>query len=366
MQIVKTITLNIDGQEVMVNRLEDGTFEKPDYLKGAEREVVGHDEIFLKRNPNNTGAGRIVTNGDGTTKDGRKAPYQKSESAGTITAPASPLAKQFSGYGSAIKPAAEFIVMAMKPLDKNYANNAEVWGVSGLWIDGARITVQNGDQKGEGGRIKENTARKAKIYGQYNKNLPQDDAKGRYPANVILDSSAAVESEFDKAGVSISTGGDGSKFKASIFRGIEKDSVTVGGKGLGDTGTPSRFFKACPPDPTAHPEMARFKYCPKAGKRERGNGNNHPTVKSLELIKYLCRLTRVPSPSGGIVLDPFAGSGTTALAALIENRDYILIEKEPEYVEIIKRRIAEYTGAEIAPVEHKVNEVETVKQMSLW
>jgi DNA modification methylase len=132
----------------------------------------------------------------------------------------------------------------------------------------------------------------------------------------------------------------------------------------GSQGSAARYFAQCPPDPTAHPEAARFKYCPKASKRERGNGNTHPTVKPLSLLRYLAKLTR--PPDGGIVLDPFAGSGTTALACISEAREFILIEKEPEYAELCRRRIAEYSGAEVAPVEHKVTETETVKQMSLW
>jgi site-specific DNA-methyltransferase (adenine-specific) len=81
------------------------------------------------------------------------------------------------------------------------------------------------------------------------------------------------------------------------------------------------------------------------------------------LVKYLARLTR--TPTGGIVLDPFAGSGTTALAAIAEGRDYILIEKEVAYAELCRRRIAEYTGRECSPIEHKAPG-QTVRQMSLW
>jgi site-specific DNA-methyltransferase (adenine-specific) len=83
----------------------------------------------------------------------------------------------------------------------------------------------------------------------------------------------------------------------------------------------------------------------------------------LELVKYLARLTR--TPDGGIVLDPFGGSGTTALACISEGRDYIIIEKEADYADLCRQRIAEYTGAEIVPKEIETKQ-ETVKQLGLW
>ena len=82
---------------------------------------------------------------------------------------------------------------------------------------------------------------------------------------------------------------------------------------------------------------SRFFYCAKASKKERGEGNNHPTVKPVKLIEYLITLI---TPPGGIVLDPFAGSGTTLLAAVQEGFSAIGIEREPEYCEIIRKRMA--------------------------
>jgi site-specific DNA-methyltransferase (adenine-specific) len=193
--------------------------------------------------------------------------------------------------------------------------------------------------------------------------------KGRWPANVLHDGSDEVEAEFAKAGVSVSSGrimkpgtktalGQGSNWNDHN----NKERVF---KGLGDIGTPSRYFQQCPPDSTQHPDAARFRYCPKASNKERATpGNNHPTQKPLSLMRYLARLTK--TPTGGIVLDPFAGSGTTALACIPEGRDYILIEKEPEYAEICRRRIAEYTGQEITPKEIELADNQKVKQMSLW
>jgi DNA modification methylase len=185
--------------------------------------------------------------------------------------------------------------------------------------------------------------------------------QGRYPANLLWDGSDEVEAEFAKAG----------KLRQSSSIGIKKTtdfSFTVGKAKdqkeqsipANSYGSAARFFQQCPPDPLQHPDAARFHYCSKAGPKERTHGN-HPTVKPLSLIRYLCRLTK--TPTGG--LDPFAGSGTTGVACLAEGRDYILIEQKPEYVDICKRRIAEYTGETIAPKEIELKD-EEVTQLGLW
>jgi site-specific DNA-methyltransferase (adenine-specific) len=85
-------------------------------------------------------------------------------------------------------------------------------------------------------------------------------------------------------------------------------------------------------------DAARFFYCAKTSKRDRGDGNNHPTVKPTDLMRYLCRLV---TPPGGVVLDPFMGSGSTGKAAVAEGFRFIGIEREAEYLEIARRRIVE-------------------------
>ncbi len=97
------------------------------------------------------------------------------------------------------------------------------------------------------------------------------------------------------------------------------DEATSAGT-YGDSGGASRFF-----------------YCAKASPKERGKYNKHPTVKPLELMRYLCRLTK--TPTGGIVLDPFMGSGTTILAAILEGRQGVGIEISEEYCEIARKRL---------------------------
>ncbi len=325
-----------------------------DEAKGAEREVVGIKRSGMGRN------GRTDFEVFHSTCD-------EIDKQVNITTPATPLAKTFSGYNTRLKPAVEFIVLAMAPMESTFAANAEEWGVSGLNIDGCRVEYRNGltpddeqkKYKGKGGStsaIFGNTGLEAQ-----NPSHP----KGRWPANLIWDGSEEVKKEFDKAGVRSSSrkltkpGTKTALGQGSGWNDHNNKDRTF--QGLGDSGTPARFFQQCPPDS----EPARFRYCPKAPKSERATaGNNHPTQKPLSLMRYLAKLTR--PPDGGIVLDPFGGSGTTALAAIAEGRDYIIIEKESEYAELCRRRIAEYTGQEVAPVEHKVSETETAKQMSLW
>jgi DNA modification methylase len=93
---------------------------------------------------------------------------------------------------------------------------------------------------------------------------------------------------------------------------------------------------------------SRFFYCAKASKSERGKDNNHPTVKPLALMRYLCRLTATPTK--GNILDPFLGSGTTGVAALMEGREFIGIEKSPEYLAIAERRIREQANNPACPI----------------
>jgi site-specific DNA-methyltransferase (adenine-specific) len=144
--------------------------------------------------------------------------------------------------------------------------------------------------------------------------------QGRWPANLIHDGSKQVVGLFpananpDKRTIKFAKNGRGSS-------GIYGDfgSTLINGPAYGDTGSAARFF-----------------YCAKASKSERGEGNTHPTVKPLALMKYLITLGLPPS---GTVLDPFCGSGTTALACKELGRNYICIEKELEYYQIACNRL---------------------------
>jgi site-specific DNA-methyltransferase (adenine-specific) len=275
--------------------------------------------------------------------------------------PATPLAAKFDGWGTALKPAYEPIVVAMKPMHGSYAENAEAWGVAGLNIDGGRVGYASGETPES---VNKNSGISGGIFG--NGKSTRVETRGRFPANIIHDNSDEVLAEFAKAGVTNSSNrprdnrNDNKGY--TCYGNYGGDTVT---RGHNDSDTPARFFQQCPPDPTAHPEAARFRYCPKAPQSERQTpGNNHPTQKPLSLMRYLCKLTK--TPTGGVVLDPFGGSGTTGLAAIAEGRQAIIIEKEEDYCEIIRLRIAERTGDEIQIKETVISERETAKQMTLW
>lgn len=255
--------------------------------------------------------------------------------------PITATATAWRGYGTALKPAWEPIILAMKPLDGTFAENAEKWGVAGLNVDGGRIGTDgarnNGRQRGTNG-----------IYGEIGATTPVDYCKGRWPANLLLDEEAAAMLD-GVSGASVS--------KESIVNNLGSiwgsENQQPRAAGHNDSGGASRFFyvaksarsernEGCDELPEVEkPLMGEFKNnpgrtTPKSSPTARAN--HHPTVKPLELMKYLCNLTR--TPTGGIVLDAFCGSGTTLWAAECHNRPWIGIEINPEYVAIAEARIA--------------------------
>lgn len=263
-----------------------------------------------------------------------------------------PEAKQWEGWKShGLKPAYEPIVMAMKPNEGTYAENALKWGVAGLNIDGGRIetkprltgTRKNGEEiKAQPTSFSGSNTRELQT--SYDEKMKENNL-GRYPANIILDEEAAQELD-KQSGIrrGMASQVDRKETKSNYFGAHERPGFRFG---RGDIGGASRFF-----------------YVAKASRAERNIGceelengkpirwnkagkwtndttpakNNHPTVKPLRLLEYLCILTK--TPTGGIVLDPFAGSGTTCMAAKKVGRDFIGIEKEEEYCAIARARIA--------------------------
>jgi len=235
-----------------------------------------------------------------------------------ITTSATSEAQLWDGWGTALKPAAEIICVAMKTLDGTFCENALKWKVAGLNIDGGRVTTDDKTQrinKGvEWGDRKDEyyQDRKPELFGS---------SKGRFPANVIHDGSDEVVGLFPET-----KSGKGTRKRATPHAGGHGKTMGHGWNGEiieighGDSGSVARFF-----------------YCAKASKAERGEGNNHPTVKPLKLMEYLCKLTM--TPTGGVVLDPFMGSGTTGIACCNLNRNFIGIEKDPEYFKIAKSRL---------------------------
>jgi len=243
-----------------------------------------------------------------------------------ITLPASAQAKLWNGWKShGLKPAYEPILVCVKPNDGTYANNAIKWGVSGLNIDGGRIGMIDREEYEKKQKSFSNS-KSTKGYGEFEASNPATriNPQGRFPANIILDEEAGKMLD-EQSGERIfgnKNGGYSYKGKKYKVDGFIKDNAPQALSNYGDKGGASRFF-----------------YTAKASKSERGKSNVHPTVKPLSLMEYLCTLTK--TPTGGIVLDPFGGSGTTGMACKKTGRDYILIEKEEEYCEIAEKRIKE-------------------------
>lgn len=327
-----------------------------DKAVGAERDVVG-----------------TAVYGDGHTQNSTKSiGYHGSDPASdtrTITAPATDAAKQWDGWGTALKPAHEPIVVARKPLQGTVAANVQAHGTGALNIDACRIgesgARNNGRAPGTNG-----------IYGHIGSTEPMDYNKGRWPANIIHDGSEDVLAAFpDAPGQQGDLKAQSTQRKSQgIFGDMPpaKEHKARGKRpgGFGNVGAPRGA--STPNGPTYNDlggSAARFFYCAKASKADREAGcdglptkrggmvsntsgqhitrrdggepgprlNHHPTVKPTDLMRYLVRLV---TPPGGTVLDPFAGSGSTGRAAHINGFNAILIELNPEYIEIARRRIA--------------------------
>ena len=403
-----------------------------DKQAGAEREVVGKYE-----SPENTSGGK-----------GRKFCHggQPLDGLPDITAPSTPEAQLWHGWGTALKPAFEPIVVAMKPIDGTFVNNALTWGVAGLWIDGGRISANEHEpnaRDSKGGKAGTSWFTGDIDNGEWNGN------QGRFPANLIHSGEDEVVECFPQsnAGNKGYTPANTEKSNADtkIYGFANYPDMHKSGAHHGDSGSAARFFKQCEfsqeeqwqlaniaeknsspqrnqddfvqklaqilerhevllseqelqvildcignyseciqsqnlaqyveqlvnTDTTqitqnrlkssgsAQPaidgltnsdklaragqksEQHRFLYCPKASRSERNAGlegtNHHPTIKPIELMRYLVRLTK--TPTGGVVLDPFTGSGTTGIACVLEGREFIGIEREQDYIEIAEKRI---------------------------
>ena len=269
--------------------------------------------------------------------------------------PATAAAKQWQGWGTALKPAHEPIVLARKPFPKGYtvAKNVLEFGTGGLNIDGSRVPSDDGFEKAWDKPVSTNiSAPNGKFItegSQHTVDLTSNrPVGGRFPANFIHDGSDEVVALFPDTNKGTARVG---KPGGSTFGGTAMSDEVIG-TWYGDSGSAARFF-----------------YCAKASKRDRNEGlegfapkkqdttrkegnvggdnprnrgvhervNHHPTVKPTDLMRYLCRLI---TPPNGIVLDPFMGSGSTGKAAKLEGFDFIGIDQSAEYVEIAKARIA--------------------------
>ena len=246
-----------------------------------------------------------------------------------ITEPATEAAKQWNGWGTVLKPAHEPVCVARKPLEGTVAANVLKYGTGALNIDGCRVEYDSAADRASATPQGKCTAKSGALAGGTQHDGKRDEfdrpeQKGRWPANVIHDGSEEVLNTF--AGY-----GD----KSSPWIGNDKPHGAKGGRMFGgseqnidvkseykDSGSAARFF-----------------YTAKADRDERGEGNTHPTVKPLDLMRYLCKL--LCPPSGGILLDPFMGSGSTIIAGRRFYQHCIGIELEEKYAEIAVKRLSQ-------------------------
>jgi site-specific DNA-methyltransferase (adenine-specific) len=231
----------------------------------------------------------------------------------------------WKGWGTALKPANEPIVLARKPLIGTVARNVIEHGTGALNIDATRIPhASDSDFRKHADSVAATKAKGGVRDGSWSNSSDLSGANdvpksGRWPANVILDEDAAEILDWQSGNSHSSIGNPRGTLKKSMF---SNSKMTIVGPEYNDYGGASRFF-----------------YCSKASKREKGSGCNHPTVKPVDLMRYLIRLV---TPIGGIVLDPFLGSGSTGIAAREEGMQFIGIELSEEYAELAESRIANW------------------------
>ena len=283
-----------------------------DKAAGATREVVARKVGARNGNGQNVDYGAF-----GSADSGEYS----------LTAPATDDARRWQGWGTALKPAYEPIVLARKPLVGTVANNVLAHGTGAINIDGCRVGyASEADRQAIEsatwvGRNLDRTA-----YGDWETDgtdMPmRANPSGRWPANVILDADAAgildAQSGVSRDGVAVRrhgvTGGE------------------IGPPGAKAVGTPDMGYGG-------EGGASRFFYTSKAGRDERPtvDGVAHPTVKPLDLMQWLVRLV---TPPGGVVLDPFAGSGTTAEACIVEGFRCIAVEMTADYLPLIVARLS--------------------------
>jgi len=315
-----------------------------DKMAGADREVIGTWKPG--------GTARIKST-IGARTSAAHTGYDDSEIRKElpVTAPATDLARQWDGWGTALKPSAEIWYLARKPFAGTVAANVATYGTGGLNIDACRIDVSANDAEAMdrcntpgSGRFKA-VRSSPQAMGRTHASAPLDTTLGRWPANLIIgccgndphDEGCAVRLLDEQSGERGNNyrpnriTGQQTRHGTKFFDGIDQLGTTFSG-----SGGASRFFKQVTPDT----EASRMFYAPKASRAERGEGNTHPCVKNLSLMRYLCRLI---TPPDGLILDMFCGSGTTGVAAVIEGFRFVGIEQDETYAEIAERRIAHAT-----------------------
>jgi site-specific DNA-methyltransferase (adenine-specific) len=357
-------------QHRMAVRIEDAGFEIRDMIawvygsgfpksldvsKAIDKAAGAERELVKRVRPDGKGAGRLCSGFVG----GSQSPQLKRDDS-----PATPAAKEWHGWGTALKPALEPITVARKPIVGTVANNVMTWGTGGVNVDGCRVEAgPDYEAAGFGPRYGHTSGNRAhgdsrpwiaqKIANGVAVKNSEPHTQGRFPANLIHDGSEEVVGLFPQTN---SGGFCGTTQQPTNGQSKGKERQRTREDRLPDSGSAARFF-----------------YCAKASKADRDEGckgmelvrtggmqatadgsmltssgnervtaraNHHPTVKPTDLMRYLCRLV---TPPNGTVLDPFMGSGSTGKAAILEGFRFIGIEREAEYLEIARARIDHVT-----------------------
>lgn len=368
-----------------------------DKMYGAEREVIGKSDYTMPKADNSMSENSYGISG-GKLANGNTA----ERITANITAPTTDQAKEWDGWGSALKPANEPIVLARKPLEKGLtiAENVLKWGTGAINIDGCRVGANEKIEQGRNNRNVDSVFQKSSL-----NDLEQEyNTQGRFPANLILthhEDCECFENEnwncVDDCPIKILDEQSGVLKSGAMKKSYQ---YTNNGNSLGkpsgstkqihesNQGGASRFFKQTNFEKN---DFVRFQYQAKASKSERNKGlddmplgeppasarskpaegrisalgeqraNFHPTVKPIKLMQYLVRLI---TPPNGIVLDPFCGSGTTGVACKLEGVQFVGLEQDAEYCKIAQARIDNYT--EELPKKPKSPENKTDEQLNIF
>jgi site-specific DNA-methyltransferase (adenine-specific) len=345
-------------QHRMTVRIEDAGFEIRDMIAW----------VYGSGFPKSLNVAKAIESGGGRPEDIRRMQQGKAyvpsgrgrvnydhgaasamDAGATQWEPATDAARQWQGWGTALKPALEPITVARKPLAGTVAENVLAHGTGALNIDGCRVEgVVTSNPKARGAGNISTSGHK----GQDDTGLDRVSDIGRWPANLIHDGSDEVLAAFPQA--------PGQMAKAAEGGDRRKDQNVYGAMTRGPSGAEPRADTG---------SAARFFYCAKASKADRNEGldgfkaraepahrrtnieatgdnpylrgaterlNPHPTVKPTDLMRYLCRLI---TPPGGLVLDPFMGSGSTGKAAVLEGFRFIGIEQDADYWAVAQARI---------------------------
>lgn len=324
-----------------------------DKAAGAERAVVGERE-YAGGHTQRSAAPRF----NGNDYNGGSVYVEPTHR--MDTAPTTAAAREWDGWGTALKPAHEPVIVARKPLDGTVAANVVEHGTGALNIGGCRVGTSGGgtncnNRDVQGRCLGHNNAGRSTSGATFHPQSVERKTEGRWPANVVLIHPEGCTGDHNGAGcvdgcpVGELGRQSGERATGNITPGIYRDVVsTSAARGVmkgcdnpghsGDTSTAARFFPS-------------FHYCAKAARSEREAGltapegeraNRHPTVKPIAAMRWLCRLVTRP---GGLILDPFTGSGTTGCAAALEGFRFVGCEMDEAHAAIAAARIAHWAPA---------------------